>query len=67
MEGKMKCPMCGKNMFIELESWEPDYMGYGWSIKECMNCGYKVKDKILDGRFAGIDYVIKKPRITKQS
>jgi len=57
----MKCPNCGSNSFLELETYEPSGMWYGWSIKECQECHYKVKDRTLDGRFAGVLYVINKP------
>jgi hypothetical protein len=61
----MKCPICKRDTFIELEAWEPNYMGYGWSIKRCQRCGYEVKDKTLDGRFAGILIVINEPNMGK--
>ena len=55
----MKCPMCEKDRFIEIDTSQPSWiMDYGWSIKECLQCGYKVKDRTFDGRFAGIDHVI---------
>ena len=58
----MKCPHCEEDKLIEVESWEPDWMDYGWSIKECSGCGFKVKDVTMDGRFARVDYVIRKPQ-----
>jgi len=61
----MECPICKRETFIELESYDPGYMEYGWSLKECLCCGYKVMDKTLDSRFAGVDYVVTKPDLTK--
>ncbi len=62
----MECPICKESSFIEMESYEPFGLWYGWSVKECMDCGYKVQDKTLDGRFAGVMRVITKP-IMKES
>ena len=59
----MICPICKKDTFIEIETWEPDWMAYGWSIKECLTCEYKVEDRTIDGRFAGIKHVIRKPQL----
>lgn len=62
----MKCPICQEDTFIEIDAWEPDYMDYGWSIKVCRDCDYKVKDKTIDSRFAGIDHVIHLPLMSTQ-
>jgi len=62
----MICPMCKKPTFIELSKMDDEfYMCYGYSIKECLHCEYKVCDKVMDGRFAGLDHVIRKPNVSK--
>ncbi len=54
----MKCPNCESNKLVEVKSWEPYYMGYGWSVKECVSCGFRVRDKTLDRRFVCVDEII---------
>ena len=63
----MACPICKQDTFIEMSAGENSsyFMDGGWSIKECLNCDYKVEDKTLDGRFIGIDHVITKPDMEK--
>ncbi len=64
----MECPMCKQDKFIELKTSRETYCygDYGWSIKECLSCGYKVRDKTFDGRFVGIDEVLVKPNISSK-
>jgi len=59
----MKCPNCKQNTLDEIESFEPNYMGYGWSIKHCKYCDYKVKDNTMDRRFAGVNKVLNEGQI----
>lgn len=56
----MICPICRSDKFVEIAS-SPMSEVYGWSIKECYNCGYKVKDRTSDGRFAGVIEVLRRP------
>jgi len=62
----MKCPICGKNTFLELEAGGEGWCGQeGYSVKECLSCDYKVQDRTRDGRFSGIHHVITKPDLAK--